>query len=147
MLSKIIGFGKDRFYEGERAWTIRRNKTFKWDAPRNNPNTKSKEEFHKYHVKIRSQLRYIYGHTDLWYIKRKDLTNNIIDRNTLSLTFAAMHRLSEMSRYEPNVLRNHLERNASWLLSEFISKSIFQFIDQISSEITGNDFRLTGFRT
>lgn len=146
-VSKLIGFTRDRYYQSQTPWIIRRNKVFAWDAHRNKPTPKSFRGFKKYHAKIRSQLRYIYGHTDLWYVKRKDLANNIIDRNTLSLTFAAMHRLSEMSRYEPNILRNHLERKASWLLSEFISKSIFQFIDQISSEITGNDFRLTGFRT
>lgn len=147
VIGKLIGFSRDRFYQNQSSWIIRRNKKFNWKAPRNNPTPKSLKEFKKYYTKIRGKLRYIYGHTDLWYIKRKDLTNNIIDRNTLTLTFAAMHRLSEMSRYEPNILRNHLERNASWLLSEFISKSILQFVDQISSEITGNDFRLTGFRT
>ncbi len=146
-LGKLVGFSRDQFYQDQSPWVIRRNKNFTWKAPRNKPTARSLREFKKYHKKIRSRLRYIYGYTDLWYIKRKNLANNIIDRNTLSLTFAAMHRLSEMSRYEPNILRNHLERNASWLLSEFISKSILQFIDQISSDITGNDFRLTGFRT
>lgn len=57
-----------------------------------------------------------------------------------------MHRLSELSRYEPQTLNKHLNKDASWLLTEFITKSMYQFIDQISSEITGNDFRLTGFR-
>ncbi|WP_299143409.1 YaaC family protein [uncultured Vibrio sp.] len=63
-----------------------------------------------------------------------------------SLTIGAMHRLSELSRYNPQNLHKHLTKDASWLLSEFINKSIYQFIDQISSEITGNDFRVTGFR-
>lgn len=44
------------------------------------------------------------------------------------------------------ILNNHLEKKGGWLLSEFISKSMVQFIDQISSEITGFDFKPTGFR-
>jgi hypothetical protein len=57
-----------------------------------------------------------------------------------------MHRLSEMTRYAPQALVKHLDKNHSWLLTEFINKSPLQFIDEISSEITGNDFRATGFR-
>jgi hypothetical protein len=63
-----------------------------------------------------------------------------------TLIIAAMHWLSELSRYNPQILNKHLEKDASWLLTEFINKSIYQFIDQISSEITGNVFRVTGFR-
>lgn len=58
-----------------------------------------------------------------------------------------MHCLSEMSRYDPNRLAKHLEKSCGWLLTEFINKSIYQFIDMISSEISGDDFRVTGFRT
>jgi hypothetical protein len=95
---------------------------------------------------MRKELRYIYSSNALWYVKRKDLQNHIIEKSTLTLTIAAMHRLSELSRYNPQTLSKHLEKDASWLLTEFINKSIYQFIDQISSEITGNDFRVTGFR-
>ena len=59
---------------------------------------------------------------------------------------AAMHRLREISRYEPQTLKKHLEKEQSWLLREFINKSILQFVDNISYEITGVDFRQTGFR-
>ena len=65
----------------------------------------------------------------------------------LVLIYSAMHRLSELARYEPDILKSHLEKDASWLLNEFINKSVVQFIDQISSEITGNQFRITGFRS
>ena len=77
----------------------------------------------------------------------RDRSTSVISRSTLPLTYAAMHRLSELARYEPQSLRAHLEKDASWLLSEFIEKSIVQFIDQISCEITGNEFRMTGFRS
>lgn len=51
-----------------------------------------------------------------------------------------------MSRYDPNRLDAHLASQHGWLLSEFINKSLYQFIDMISSEISGDDFRATGFR-
>ena len=58
-----------------------------------------------------------------------------------------MHKLSELARYEPNILKKYLEKDQNWVISEFINKSLVQFIDNISSEITGDDFRQTGFRT
>lgn len=145
-IKKLIGFSIDKKYNNS-SYTIRRNKTFDWKAPRNSPMGDSVKNLQEYHVKIRKQLRYIYSPTNLWYIKRKDVQTGIINRSTLPLVFIAMHRLSELARYQPQTLKKHLEKKHSWLLSEFISKSMYQFIDQISSEITGDDFRLTGFRT
>lgn len=145
-MSNLIGFSVDRKYDNRLYYTIRRNKTFKWDCKNNKPNLASLTDFNKYHLKIRRQLRTIYGPNNLWYIKRTNLANNIIDRSSLVLIYATMHRLSEIARYEPQGLKKHLEKNHSWLLSEFISKAPLQFIDEISSEITGNDFRVTGFR-
>lgn len=143
---KITGFGIDKLYDNADSYTLRLNKEFRWNAPRNNPNGQSLNNFNKYYKNHRKRFRYIYSSSELWYIKRKNL-QNVIDRGTLPLTFAAMHRLSEMSRYDPNTLEKHLHKNYGWLLSEFITKSIFQFVDMISSEITGDDFRVTGFRT
>jgi hypothetical protein len=57
-----------------------------------------------------------------------------------------MHRLSELSRYDPLSLRVHLDRQHNWLLSEFISVAPRQFIDEIASEITGCDFMVPGIR-
>lgn len=145
--AKITGFGIDRYYDNTDFYTLRLNKKFYWYAPRNSPDRRSLKEFSKYYTNHRTRFRYIYSHSKLWYIKRKNLQNGLIDRSTLPLTFAAMHRLSEMSRYDPETLEKHLHKNYGWLLSEFITKSIYQFVDMISSEITGDDFRVTGFRT
>ena len=105
-LNKLPGYSVDKYYGDSDNWVIRRDKVFTWKAPRNKPTKESLKKLSEYHQKVRKQLRYIYGTKDLWYIKRKDLKNNIIDRNTLTLTFAAMHRLSEMARYDPDIL-NH----------------------------------------
>jgi hypothetical protein len=145
--SKVTGFGIDPLYVDKDYYTLRLNKKFYWNAPRNTPDAKSIRDLKKYYENHRKRFRYIYSANKLWYIKRRNLQNGLIDRGTLPLTFAAMHRLSEMSRYDPNTLEKHLEKSYGWLLSEFITKSIYQYIDMISSEITGDDFRITGFRT
>ncbi len=148
-ISKLKGFEIDPYYDNTDCYVIRLKKRFKWNAIRNQPDTDSRTAFKTYYKNHRNKFRYIYSANKLWYIKRNDLTNNnsVIDRNPLILMFGAMHRLSEMSRYDPNTLDKHLSGKSGWLLSEFITKSIYQFIDMISSEITGDDFRVTGFRT
>jgi hypothetical protein len=145
-LSRLIGYSLDKRYDNSAAYTLRRNKQFDWVAPRNKPTDESIRKLSSYHEKTRKELRYIYSPNDLWYVKRKDLKNHIIDKSTLTLTIGAMHRLSELSRYNPQTLSKHLTKDASWLISEFINKSMYQFIDHISSEITGSNFRVTGFR-
>ncbi len=145
-LTRLQGFSIDRLYDNSEIYTLRRNKVFDWDCKRNIPQGNSFAKFGRYYRNIRKRLNYIYSHEDLWYIKRFDLQNHLIDKHPAILIFAAMHRLSELSRYQPQVLKRHLESSHSWLLTEFINKSMFQFIDVISSEITGHDFRMTGFR-
>lgn len=146
-IAKLQGYSVDRYYNNSQFYVIRHNKTFYWEAPRNVPTNGSMISLNNYYFNNRKNLRYIYSPNKLWYIKRNNLKNGIINKSTLTLTFAAMHRLSEMSRYDPNSLDIHLTHSYGWLLSEFITKSIYQFIDMISSEITGDDFRVTGFRT
>ena len=51
-----------------------------------------------------------------------------------------MHRLSELARYEPFVLVNHFKLTQNWLLTEFIKGAPIEFIDQISCEITNQNF-------
>jgi hypothetical protein len=99
-----------------------------------------------YHRKIRKYFYYIFSSDDLWYIKRNS-TDDSLSMSSLTLTFAAMHRLSEISRYQPMLLDTHLNSQNSWLVTEFIEKSLKQFIDEVSSEIAGENFRVTGFRS
>jgi YaaC-like Protein len=147
-LNKLIGYSVDKYYSNLKNNIIRRNKTFKWECNRKKPITKSVKSFEVYYEKIRKNIYYIYSPNELWYLKRNDLNSDrIVDKHTLVITFAAMHKLSELSRYEPQILKKYLEKEQSWLIREFINKSLVQFIDTISSEITGDDFRQTGFRT
>ncbi|WP_418593567.1 YaaC family protein [Ponticoccus sp. (in: a-proteobacteria)] len=93
-----------------------------------------------YHAQTRRVIVNITGNRDLWYLKRAHYKNEAGSRHTMSLMFAAMHRLSELSRYDPKGLESHLNGQANWLISEFVYGSMDQFIDQISSEITGRQF-------
>ncbi|MBC1551184.1 hypothetical protein HCB21_06205 [Listeria booriae] len=116
-------------------FVVRSNSSFEWDGNK----TMEDEKFITYHKEIRKNLQYIAGTSSRWYIKRNDIDESIC-LNSLSITFAAMHRLSELSRYNPLVLREHLDSEQNWLLSEFINSAPYQFIHEIASEITGEEF-------
>jgi len=64
----------------------------------------------------------------------------------LTITFALMHRLSELSRYDPIRLKKHFDCQHNWLISEFINLAPTQFIYAIACEITGQEFKIPGIR-
>lgn len=95
----------------------------------------------------RKDLFYIYGDTKLWYLK-KNLPNNthVLQRNSLTLIFAVMHWMSELVRYNPQKFEKLMESKQNWLLHEFIEKALYQFVDEISCEITHQEIMTTGYR-
>ena len=123
---------KDKF-------VIRNKKRFTWDRSDSN----KLQKLTNYHFKIRRNIYFISGFTRLWYIKRAGV-DNIISRQSMPLIFCAMHRLSELSRYDPVTLSKHLNGQQNWLISEFISKATNQFLDEVSSEITGKELMMPG---
>lgn len=127
------------------SFVIRAKKRFSWRSGKHEKNDNI-DRLTKYHAKIRKDLHYIYGSNNLWYIKRSETTEHYIYRSSLTLTFALMHRLSELARYNPLLLSRHFDSQHNWLISEFISTSASQFIDGISSEITGQQFMPPGRR-
>lgn len=88
---------------------------------------------------LRNYIYYIRGKKTFWYIRR-DIEDVIKDKSPVTIMFAIMHRLSELSRYQPDYLSKYFDSEYNWLLVEFIKKAPEQFIDQIASEITGYDF-------
>lgn len=112
---------------------------FKWNS-RTKKSTRIKN-FQKYHNGIRKHVFYIYGNPTSWYLKKNEAPKALL-LSPLILIFAAMHRLSELTRYEPEKLAKHFDCNQNWLLSEFIKLALPQFIDEISSEITGLEFKI-----
>jgi hypothetical protein len=125
--------------------TIRMTSRFRWEGRRGSTKG-NRDRLRTYHRKVRRHICYIYGPNRLWYLKRREVGRQWLNRSSLTLTFAAMHRLSELSRYEPLSLRGHLDRQHNWLLSESIAVSPRQFIDEVAAEITGCDFMAPGIR-
>lgn len=96
---------------------------------------------------IRQYIHYINGAQTLWYVKTQVSGPNRLQRFSLTITLAAMHRLSEICRYRPLELASFLSGQENWLLNEFIKSGPNQFIDEISSEITGHQFLIPNIRT
>lgn len=96
---------------------------------------------------LRADVQYINGAQTLWYAKSKVTGPKRLERFPLTLTLAAMHRLSEICRYKPMELTSFLDGQKNWLLSEFIQLAPGQFIDELAAEITGHQFLVPNVRT
>lgn len=102
---------------------------------------------HKEFIKsIRNTHQYIAGIKNRWYLKNP-CTKKITDLNLhpLVILFSIFHCLSEFSRYNPFKLKNMLDSSKSeeaWLYNELISEAGFQFLDLITSEITGKELKI-----
>jgi hypothetical protein len=86
---------------------------------------------------LRKDILYINGAQTLWYAKASVSGPRRLERFPLTLTLAAMHRLSEICRYRPVELASFLAGQKNWLVSEFIDVASTQFIDEIAAELTG----------
>lgn len=137
-------FEKDLSYTEK--CVIRMKKRFKWDI--HTDIEERKKILCNYHQNARKYLYYIHSTSKLWYIKRIVSTNNnqLQDISSAVLIFAVFHWLSELVRYQPKVFNKYMSSKQNWLLHEFINKALDQFVDEISSEITGEDTMCTGFR-
>ncbi len=60
------------------------------------------------------------------------------------MIMAIMHRLSELSKYDPKGLSIYLDSQANWLLTEFIQLAPSQFINEIICEMTSLEFSMPG---
>ncbi len=96
---------------------------------------------------LREDIYYINGTEALWYVKATTGRNARLQRQTTTLTLAAMHSLSDICRYAPMQMVRLLEGQQNWLLSEFIKMSGNQFIDEIASEVTGMQFLIPNVRS
>jgi len=133
---RIIRPGFELWSEGDR-YVIRRRRRFKWSG---RDIQTSIGKFEAYHKQIRRRVLPIYSSENRWYLKKSVVGNNKLVNSQLVLIFAAMHRLSSLSRYDPVSFAGHFNVNHNWLLSEFIRRSAGQFIYGIASEITGLEF-------
>jgi hypothetical protein len=141
-----------RQFEVDKGYTnecvIRTNRRVKWFGRGASKGDKSRatDRLATYHRKLRQHLVYISASPDLWYVKRQMAGAEYLRRYGLTLIMAAMHRLSELSRYDPAGLIKYLEGKENWLLTEFIELAPMQFIDEIVCEITSLEFGIPGIR-
>lgn len=126
-----------QLFEHEGRNLIRRKRRFRWSS-REIENSIS--TFTTYHKQIRRRVIPIYSSENRWYLKKSVMGHDKLVNSQLVLMYAAMHRLSELSRYDPMALAKHLNVNHNWLLSEFIRMSPTQFVYGAASEITGLEF-------
>lgn len=135
-IQKVIEPGFEVFKKNG-VYELRRKKRFRWSG---RSIEDSLNNLKKYHKTIRRRIVPIYATENRWYLKKNVAGHDTIPHSQLILIFAAMHRLSELSRYEPITFANHFNVNHNWLLSEFINNSPNQFVYGIASEITGLEF-------
>jgi hypothetical protein len=120
------------------AYVVRRKKRFTWN--KTDSDKVNLDRLVAYHDTVRRSMYYIKGITRLWYLKKEGSLQHRIERSSLTLTFMALHRLSELARYNPDALMKHLESRYNWLLSQFIARGLEQYLDELAAEMTGHDF-------
>ncbi len=140
-LAKIPGAFEQELGAGDKQILIRSKQRFDW-RPREKASSLAR--YTNFHRGLRMHLFYIAGPQRLWYLKRGGNIHGLVSRSSITMTFAAMHKLSELARYTPERLARHFECHHNWLLSEFIASAPSQFIDEISSEMTGQEFMTPG---
>lgn len=97
-------------------------------------------EFKQLNDDLRREFCYIRSSNRLWYLKRSALSNtDVINVNSMLISMASMHRISEIVRYKPEQLAHLMSSKENWLIHEFLTLALDQFIDEIAAEITGQD--------
>jgi len=118
-------------YNGK-GFTIKSVNGAKW-----NGNGSVSSEVKDLTTSMRKHFAYIKSSRRLWYVKKDSSSNpDIINLSTMTLNMAAMHRVSEIARYKPEQLNRLMTSKENWLLHEFISQALDQFIDELATLIT-----------
>jgi hypothetical protein len=117
---------------------LRFKKRFRWrdDEPEMKNNLLHLSDYNRH---CRRHIVYIRRSPPTWYLKLSLKRLDVINRSGLLLTFMAMHRLSELARYDPLRLTRLLGTTQNWLVSEFIRNAPFQFVDEAAALITGQN--------
>lgn len=144
VITRQRGWEVDKSQTGK--FVIRRKRRFKWDTSRGSKKATRMAQLINYHKRIRRDIKYIHGDQRLWYYKRNDRAAGILHWPTPSIIFVAMHRLSEITRYDPSKLNSHFDCQHNWLLTEFMNQAADNFVDQIASDITGHELMVPGYK-
>lgn len=115
---------------------VRRKARFDWNGRQL---VDSKVRLANYHRKSREVLLPIFSRESRWYLRKEVNDARRVNRDPMILTLAAMHRLSELSRYVPDRLERHFEGRQNWLLAEFLRVAPAQYVYAVASEMTGRE--------
>lgn len=120
------------------ALGIRCKRRFVWD---DSALEKSLASLKAYHARLRTDVLPI-STTQMtrWYLRKPTMRGVSFDLPLLGRMFGVMHRLSELSRYNPIRMERHLKAKHNWLLNEFLVQAPAQFVHLVASELTGREF-------
>ena len=105
------------------------------------------KELKELNTLLRKKFQYIKSERRLWYLRERiPASTNFINVSSMLIEMAAMHRFSEIVRYKPERLARLMSSNENWLIHEFLTLTLNQFIDEIAAEITGQDIMCTGVK-
>lgn len=103
-----------------------------------------KKEIQTVYNMFRRDFSYIAGDKRIWYLKKKKMGESDIENiNSMVLEIAAVHRFSEIVRYKPEQMIKLLNGKENWIIHEFLSMVLDQFMDEITCEITKQEIMPT----
>ena len=106
-------------------------------------NTFKKNDIMNVYQKYRNHFSYIAADKRIWYLKRDNDYNCVSNLNSMIVSVAIVHRFSEIVRYKPEQMYRLLHSKENWLIHEFLSIVLDQFMDEISCEITKQEIMNT----
>ena len=106
-----------------------------------------KKEIRERYPIFRKLFTYISADQKLWYLKKLTTEDTAMQINDMSLMLALMHRFSEIVRYKPEQMIELLKGKENWVIHEFITLALDQFIDRITAEITKKEIMPTRHST
>ena len=141
--SSIMDTISDRFVMiGGEGFALRSIEGAKW-----NSNGSISTDLRDLMNRQRRDYCYIRSSSRIWYLRRiTSAAQEDLKLNTMTINMAIMHRLSEIVRYKPEQLQRLLQAEENWLLHEYISLALDQFLDELAAEITHKDIMCTGVK-
>lgn len=136
-LSQVLPDGYEHDEGVEESWIVRKRSRFEWTEEQT---TQDIERLTGYHKRVRKDFVPILANKNRWYMMKDVTATKPMDKTIPVVIYAAMHRLSELARYDPTRLKKHLVSRQNWLVSEFIKIAPAQFLLRMASEITGLEF-------
>ena len=103
-----------------------------------------KKDILSVYKEYRKHFSYIMADKRIWYLLREINNENCMPNlNSMLISVAVVHRFSEIVRYKPEQMYRLLQGKESWLIHEFLSIVLDQFMDEISCEITKKEIMPT----